>query len=78
MGAYRRAHLENAAQTAVGKVWKKMKADFPAADELEEEMKSQANVWETLSFTKKSKMTDFLSKTVQRKKIKSDKRVTPN
>ena len=71
MGAYKRAHLENAAQTAVRKVWKKMKADFPAADELE-------NVWETLSFTKKSKMTDFWSKAVQKKKIKSDKWVTPN
>ena len=53
VGAYERAHLENAAQTAVGKVWKKMKADFPAADEIDEEMKRQANKWETLSFTKK-------------------------
>ena len=43
VGTHKRAHLENAAQTAVGKVWRKMKADFPAADELEEEMKSQAN-----------------------------------
>ena len=73
MGAYERAHPEknkNTAQTAVGKVWKKMKVDFPAVDELEEEVKGQANKWETLSFTKKSKMTDFCSKAVQRKKSK--------
>ena len=71
VGAYERAHAEknkNAAQTAVGNVWKKMKADFPAADELEEEVKRQANEWETLSFTKKSKMTDFFSKAVKKKK----------
>ena len=39
--AYERAHPVNkmsTAQTAVGKVWKKMKADFPAANELEEEV----------------------------------------
>ena len=37
VGAYERAYPEknkNAAQTAVGKVWKKMKTDFPPADEL--------------------------------------------
>ena len=36
--AYEKAHPEknkNTGQTAVGKVWKKMKADFPAADELD-------------------------------------------
>ena len=48
--AYKRAHLEknkSAAQTAVRKIWKKMKPDFPAVDELEEEVKRQANEWET-------------------------------
>ena len=47
-----------------------MKAEFPAANELEEEVKRQGNEWKTLSFTKKSKMTDFLSKVVQKKKSK--------
>ena len=46
-----------------------MKADFFAADELEEVVRWQANGWKSLSLTKKSKMTDFLSKDVQ--KIKS-------
>ena len=39
--AYERAHPEknkNTGQTAAGKVWKKMKADFTAADELEEDV----------------------------------------
>ena len=49
----------NNPQTVVGKVWKKMKADFPVANELEEEVRRQANEWKTLSFTKKSKMNDF-------------------
>ena len=73
VGAYERAHPEknkNAAQPAVGKVWKKMKTDFPAADELEEEVKRQANKWKTLSFTEKSKMTGFWSKAVQKEKLK--------
>ena len=73
VGAYERAHPEknkNAAQPAVGKVWKKMKTDFPAADELEEEVKRQANKWKTLLFTEKSKMTGFWSKAVQKKKLK--------
>ena len=30
-----------------------MKADFPAANELEEVVRRQANEWKTLSFTKK-------------------------
>ena len=47
-----------------------MKADFPADDELEGEVKRQANKWETLSFTKKSKLIDFGSKAVQNKKSK--------
>ena len=47
-----------------------MKADFPAADELEKEVRRQANEWKTLSYTKKSKMTDFWSKAVQKKKTK--------
>ena len=46
-----------------------MKADFPAADELEEVIVRQANEWKTLSFTKATKMTSFWSKAVQ--KIKS-------
>ena len=56
VGAYKTAHPvknKNVAQTAVGKVWKKMKTDFLVADELEEEAKRQANEWETLSCTKK-------------------------
>ena len=60
--AYERAHSEknkNTSQIAIGKVWNKMKAYFPAADELEEVVRRQANEWKTLSFTKKSKMTDF-------------------
>lgn len=73
VGAYERAHSEqnkNAAQTVVGNAQKKMKADFPADDELEGEVKRQANKWETSSFTKKSKMIDFGSKAVQNKKSK--------
>ena len=49
-----------------------MKAYFPAADELEEVVRRQTNKWKTFkkkSFTKKSKMTDFWSKAIQ--KIKS-------
>ena len=41
---YERAHPqknENTAQTALGKVWKKMKADFSVTDELEEEVRRQ-------------------------------------
>ena len=63
--AYERVHLEknkNTSKTAVGKVWKKMNADFPAADQLEQVVRRQANEWKTLSFTNKSKMTDFGSK----------------
>ena len=72
VGVYERAHSEkskNTSQTAVGKVGKKMKADFPVADELEKVMSRQANEWKTLSFTKKSEMTDFWIKAIQ--KIKS-------
>ena len=36
-----------------------MKADFPAADEIEEVVRRQVNEWKTLSFTKKSEKTDF-------------------
>ena len=43
-----------------------MKADFFAANELEEVVRRQANEWKTLSFTKKSKMTNFWSKAVQK------------
>ena len=47
-----------------------MKADFPAADELEEVIVRQANEWKTLPFTKATKTTtSFWSKAVQ--KIKS-------
>ena len=55
-----------------------MQADFPATVELEEEVRREANDWKTLSFTKKSKITDFWSKAIQKKKSKSDKRLTPN
>ena len=56
--AYERTHLEkskNTSRTAVGKVWKKMKADFFAPGELEEVVRRrQANKLKTLSFAKKS------------------------
>ena len=56
--AYERPHLEkskNTSRTAVGKVWKKMKADFFAPGELEEVVRRrQANKWKTLSFAKTS------------------------
>ena len=48
--ACERAHSEknkNTSQTAVGNVWKKTKADFPAADELQEVVRRQANKWKT-------------------------------
>lgn len=44
---------QNTSQTGVVKVWKKIKADFPEADELEEVVRTQANEWKILSFTKK-------------------------
>ena len=69
--AFEEAHPEkgkNAAQIAVGNVWKKMKVDFPATDELEEEVRRQANEWKTLSFTKKCKVTEFWLKAIQKKK----------
>ena len=60
--AYERAHLEknkNRSRTAVRKVWKKMKADFFAAHELEEVVRrTQANKWKTLSFAKKLSTLD--------------------
>ena len=65
MEAYERAHSEkkkNISKITVGKVWKKMNADFPAADQLEEVVRGQANESKILSFTNKSKMTDFWSK----------------
>ena len=46
MEAYEITHPEkknNTVETAVGKVWKKMKADFPKAYELQEEVMRQAN-----------------------------------
>ena len=67
--AYERANSEknkNTSQTAVGEVWKKIKADFLAADEPEEIVRRQANKWKTLSFTKRSKITDFWYKAVQK------------
>ena len=42
MEANERAHPEknkSNVQTVIGKVWKKMEADFPPADELEEEVR---------------------------------------
>ena len=62
----------NNPQTVVGKVWKKMEADFPVANELEEEVRRQANEWKTLSFTKKSKMNDFWSKAVQKNSLTNE------
>ena len=67
--AYERANSEknkNTSQTAVGEVWKKIKAHFLAADEPEEIVRRQANKWKTLSFTKRSKITDFWYKAVQK------------
>ena len=58
VGAFEKAHPEkdkNATQIAVGKVWKKMKVDFPAAYELQKEVRRRANEWKTLSFTKNIK-----------------------
>ena len=78
--ACERVHSEenqNASQTAVEKVWKKMKADFHAVDELEEVVRRQANEWKTLQFTQKSKMTNFWSKAVQKIKSKG-KRIASN
>ena len=66
--AYERVHSEknkNTALIAVGKFWKEMKADFPANDELEEEVRKQVNEWKT---KKESKTTDIWSKVVQKKK----------
>ena len=60
--AYERAYSEKKnkiSKTAVEIFWKKMKADFPAADEIEEVVRRQVNEWKTLSFTKKSEKTDF-------------------
>ena len=45
-----------------------MKADFPAANELEERVRRQAIKWKAWSFIKISKMADFWSKTVQQQK----------
>lgn len=70
VGAYERAHSEqnkNAAQTVVGNVQKKIKADFPADDKPEGEVKRQANKWETFDL--------FWVKSCPEQKIKSDKRV---
>ena len=69
--AYERAYSEKnkkISKTAVEKFWKKMKADVPAADEIEEVVRRQVNEWKTLSFTKKSEKTDFWSKAVQKTK----------
>ena len=46
MEAYETAHIEknkNTAQTSVIIFWKKMKANFPTANELGEELRRQAN-----------------------------------
>ena len=47
-----------------------MKVDFAVADKLQEEAKRQAHNWKTLTFTKKSKITDFWSKAIQKRKSK--------
>ena len=54
-----------------------MKVDFPAVDELEEEMERLANECENLLFTKKSKMTHFMSKYVQKKKPRMTSKSLP-
>ena len=59
---------ENIAKTVLGKVWKKMKADFSATDELKEDVRRQANESKILSLTKKSKMTQFSSEAVKKKR----------
>ena len=56
--ACERAHPEknkNSAQTVVGKFWKKMKTDFPAFNQLEEEVRRQTKEWKTLTFGKNLK-----------------------
>ena len=43
---YERAHLKknkNAVQTTIEKVWRKMKEDFTAGNEIEKEVRRQAN-----------------------------------
>ena len=63
--AYERAHPEknkNTALTAVGQIWKKMKVDFLAADELEEKVNGK-----NLSFKKKVKCFIFSQKLYRRK-----------
>ena len=57
------SNLNSMAKITLPQVWKKI---FPAADELEKVVRRQANEWKTLSFTKKSKMTDFWSRAVQK------------
>ena len=47
-----------------------MKADFPVVDELEEEVKRQANKCENLLYTKESKMTVLGQKLFRRKNKK--------
>ena len=69
--AYKRAYPEkdnNASQIDVGKVWKKMKVDFPAANKLEEEVRSKR--MENLVIYKKSKINDYWSNLIQKKKSK--------
>ena len=64
MEAYERAHLEKnkkTAQTVIGQVRKKIKTDSPAVNEIEEEV---------IVICKESRMTDFWSKAVQKKKSK--------
>ena len=78
--AYERAYSEKnkkISKTAVEIFWKKMKADFPAADEIEEVVRRQVNEWKTLSFTKKSEKTDFWSKAVQKTKSKGTNESLP-
>ena len=61
MEAHERAHSEknmNTAYTPIGNVWKKLKADFAAANKLEEVVSRHLQ--------KKSKMADFWSKAVQK------------
>ena len=53
---------KNTSQTVVGKISKKMRADFPAADELGDVVRRQTNEWKTYHLQKNPKMTDFSQK----------------
>ena len=49
-----------------------MKKDFPGKDDLAKKVSRKIDAWKSLSYTKKSNMTDFWARTSQ-KKISSKK-----